>query len=107
MFLTATIQTTVSDGIRKVFVLGDDVLIYENNTLQEEKSAVATVSIAGFNLKMTKVNVEEEGLLSDLIDVTQAEEEYTRQVLIAETNLQGGGTLNSFTRSTRNTHVSY
>ena len=96
LFLTNTIQTTVSDGKRKAFVVRDDVIIYENNTLQEEHPAVATVSIAGFDLKMTKINFEEEDLVTDLIDVTQTEEEYTRQIvnnlaLLTETNLQGRG----------------
>ena len=88
-----------------------DVLIYENNTLQEEHPAVSTVSIPGFNLKITKINFEEEELVNDLIDVTKTEEEYTRQVvnnlaLLTETNLQGRGINADFLYQIHQEHLS-
>ena len=97
LFLSNTIQTTNADITgRKAFVVKDEVLIFENNTLQEEKAAVSILSIGGFQLQKSSINFAEEELVNDLIDVSQTDEEYTRQVvnnlvLITETNLQGRG----------------
>ena len=71
LFLTATFQTTFSDGKRKAFVVGDDVPIYEKNTLQEEKSVLCLPYLLRIDFKMPKINFEEEQFVNDLIDVTQ------------------------------------
>ena len=51
------------------------MFLYSRTTLNKKKELLCLpYLLGGFNLKMTKINFEEEESVNDLIDVPQAEE---------------------------------
>ena len=80
-FLTKRISSTITSTRKKTFNFNDTVLIYENNTLLDQKPMLNKITIKNLELQEKLIDIQEENFNEDLQNVAWSEEDITQQQL--------------------------
>ena len=80
-FLTKRISSAITSTKRKTFSFNDSVLIYENNTLLDQKPLLNKITIKNLELEERLIDIQEENFNEDLQNVAWSEEDITQQQL--------------------------
>ena len=80
-FLTRRITNTVFTTTKKSFEFGENVLLFENETLINELPSIHRITIKNLKLNEKLLSVDEEEMATDFERIANSEEDNTRQQL--------------------------